>query len=119
MVTAIVIPILIFYFYWITKKELAKQKQNWQTLEDIKHEARVEGSITNISIVKKRFYHQYYIMVTTLQIQNQTQIYTVIRKQPLTDSWEPMPLNQGDHIVVYGHWEEDFFVAGNIKKITQ
>lgn len=119
MVTAIVIPILIIYFYWITKKEAVKQKQNWETLDDIKLEARIQGTIDSISVEKKRFYHQYYMMVTTLRIEDRTQSYTVIRKQPFTKAWLPMALCKGDIVQAYGQWEKDIFIAGEMKKITR
>jgi hypothetical protein len=119
MVTAIMIPVLILYFYWIAKKELIKQKSKWKTLEDIKLEARIEGVILNISPKKKRFYHQYYMMVTTIQLQDRQRLFTVVHKQPLTAEWKPIPMIQGDQVVVLGHWEKDTFIAGKIKKDAQ
>ena len=45
MVTAIVIPIICFYFYWLTKKEMRESQQKWLQLKTVAEEAVISGEI--------------------------------------------------------------------------
>ncbi|WP_226681105.1 hypothetical protein [Sutcliffiella horikoshii] len=119
MVTAIVIPILIGYFYWITIKEAKKQKEIWKNVSMVPSEARVEGTILSLHTEKKRFYHQMYILETTYRIQNQTGITTVVYKQPLTPSSHPPSYSNGDILQFVGRWDGELFLAGEINLIKK
>ncbi|MFE7064400.1 hypothetical protein ACFVAD_19905 [Sutcliffiella sp. NPDC057660] len=116
MVTAIVIPILILYFYLITKKEKAKQRQKWEMLDKLMLEARIQGTITALSTVKKRYYHEMYMMVTTIQLQSNDRTVSVVLRQPFTQDWKEMNLRPGNAVLVEGQWEKDIFIAGSIKE---
>ncbi|WP_053073798.1 hypothetical protein [Bacillus sp. LL01] len=117
MVTAIVIPVLILYFYWITRKEAAKQKERWKNLHNIPLESRVEGKVMNLRTEKKRFYHQLFTLDTTMRIQSHDRIITAFYKQQYTDSSFPPSLTQGDEIRLNGRWENELFHAGEIISI--
>lgn len=116
MVTAIVIPILILYFYWITKKEKAKQLREWEMLDHVRLEARIQGTITDLSTVKKRYYHEMYMMVTTIRLQTNDRTVPVLLRQPFTQDWKEINLQSGNTVLVEGQWEKDMFIAGNIKE---
>ncbi|TYS61480.1 hypothetical protein FZC74_04155 [Sutcliffiella horikoshii] len=114
MVTAIVIPILIGYFYWITIKEAKKQKERWKNVSMVPSEARVEGTILSLHTEKKRFYHKMYILETTCRIQNHTGITTVVYKQPYITECNPPPYTNGDVLQIVGRWDGELFLAGEI-----
>ena len=114
MVTAIVVPILIVYFYWVTKKEAKKQKERWKNLTKVPSESRLEGKILFIHTEKKRFYHQLYTLETTCRIQNHTRIVTVVYKQPYTPSSASPDLSNGDMLQAVGSWEGEVFLAGEM-----
>lgn len=114
MVTAIVVPILIVYFYWVTKKEAKKQKERWKNLTKVPSESRLEGKILFIHTEKKRFYHQLYALETTCRIQNYTRIVTVVYKQPYTPSSASPDLSNGDMLLAVGSWEGEVFLAGEM-----
>lgn len=118
MVTAIVIPILIGYFYWITIKEAKKQKERWKNVSMVPSEARVEGTILSLHTEKKRFYHQLYILETTFRIQSHKEITTVVYKQPFTPQCTPPPYSNGDILYVVGSWDGELFLAGKINVIN-
>ncbi|ART76223.1 hypothetical protein B4U37_09295 [Sutcliffiella horikoshii] len=114
MVTAIVIPILIGYFYWITIKEAKKQKERWKNVSMVPSEARVEGTILSLHTEKKRFYHKMYILETTCRIQNHTGITTVVYKQPYITECHHPPYTNGDVLQIVGRWDGELFLAGEI-----
>jgi hypothetical protein len=116
MVTAIVIPILLLYFYWMTKKEKAKQRRKWEILDQVRLEARIQGIITDLSTVKKRYYHEMYMMVTTIRLQTTDRTVPVVLRQPFTQDWKEMSLHPGNTVMVEGQWEKDIFIAGSIKE---
>jgi hypothetical protein len=119
MVTAIVIPVLILYFYWITRKEAAKQKKRWENLCDFPLESRVEGTVVELHTEKKRFYHQLYTLDTTIRIQNSNKPITIVYKQPFTESNSPPFVMRGDELIILGMWEDDLFRAGEILTVKR
>jgi hypothetical protein len=74
MVTAIVIPIICLYFYWLTKKEMKEHDRTWITAGDVRHEAVLTGEIKSIEEEKERFYYHRYIYVQTIQLQTATKL---------------------------------------------
>ena len=57
MVTAILIPIVVIYFYWLSKKEMQANYEEWVKLEDISEEALISGKIIEAQEQKERFYY--------------------------------------------------------------
>ncbi|CAG9619840.1 hypothetical protein [Sutcliffiella rhizosphaerae] len=107
MVTAIVIPILIIYFFWITKKEKQKQLEKWRRLTEVPLEARLEGEILTVHTDKKRFYHELYSLETILHIKSKKGKYTAIYKQPCQDNSIPPSLIVGQSVELLGQWNEN------------
>lgn len=114
MVTAVVIPILIIYFYWITRKEAGKQKERWENLCKFPLESRVEGKVIQLNTERKHFYHQLYTLDTTIRIQGSDKTITVVHKQPFMSSTQSPSISLGEHIIVNGRWENDLFLVGEI-----
>jgi hypothetical protein len=109
MVTAILIPIICFYFYWVTKNEMKENDQKWLNLTNIYEEAIVSGKIIQLDETCKRYYYHRYIDVISIQLQTDTKIIQVMRVTPFTKQKEPIPLKIGDRVRLYGNWKENEF----------
>lgn len=117
MVTAIVIPIICIYFYWITKKEMHKQNSKWLQLENVSEEAVLVGIIEDLQEGKERYYYHRYIYKTEIKLK--TDLKTIMTKKmaPLTKNYVPVSLKMGDKVKIYGNWKEDYFTISRIEKI--
>ncbi|MHC0037293.1 hypothetical protein [Pseudoneobacillus sp. C159] len=109
MVTAILIPIICFYFYWLSKKEIKENEQKWLNLNEIVEEAILNGKIIQIDEYKKRFYYHRYIRVIDIKLQTETKILNVKRITPYIKPIESVPLRTGDNVKLYGNWKENEF----------
>jgi hypothetical protein len=109
MVTAILIPIICFYFYWVTKKDIKENEQNWLNLTNIVEEAIVSGKIIQIDETRKRFYYHRYIDVIYIQLQTDTKMIYVKRITPAIKQKDSITLKIGDHVRLYGNWQENEF----------
>jgi hypothetical protein len=109
MVTAILIPIICFYFYWVTKKDMKENEQKWINLTNIYEEAIVSGKIIQLEKTRKRFYYHRYINVLNIQLQTDTKMIHVKRVTPFTKQKDPINLKIGDHVRLYGNWHENEF----------
>jgi hypothetical protein len=110
MVTAILIPIICFYFYWLTKKEMKEHDQKWLAAGDIAHEAVLKGIIKGVRADKQRFYYNRYLFVQTLSLQTDGKVITVKKITPLIRELNPDSFTVGDTIRVYGSWEGSTFL---------
>lgn len=122
MVTAIVIPIICLYFYWLTKKEMKEHDRKWITAGDVSHEAVLTGEIKSIEEEKERFYYHRYIYVQTIQLQTATKLITAKKITPLTKYLIKENFAIGDVIRLCGSWENNKFVFNQYtieKKVTR
>ncbi|WP_066066423.1 hypothetical protein [Neobacillus soli] len=110
MVTAIVIPIICLYFFWLTRKEMKEQDAKWHAASKVRHEAVLTGEIKNIIEEKQRFYYHRYIYVITLQLQTSTKFITAKQVTPITKTFEKDIFTAGNIIRVYGSWEGSKFL---------
>lgn len=109
MVTAIVIPIVLAYFYWLTKKEMQANFQEWIQLENIPEEAIVSGKIIEVTEYKERFYYHRYNHIIVLKINTGSKELTVKKVTPLRKG-AILPLyTEGDMVHLYGNWKQGFF----------
>lgn len=106
MVTAILIPIICFYFYWVTKKDMKENEHKWLNLTNIVEEAIVLGKIIQLDVTRQRFYYHKYIDVMNIQLQTETKIIHVKRVTPSTKQKKPIELKVGDSVRLYGNWQE-------------
>jgi hypothetical protein len=109
MVTAILVPIILLYFYWLSAKELRENESKWLKLSEIVEEAIVTGKVIKFFETKKRFYYHRYIHITEIHLQTETKVIVVLRKVPLTKSSERLPIEIGDEVRLYGNWQENEF----------
>ncbi|QFT88743.1 hypothetical protein FIU87_08810 [Bacillus sp. THAF10] len=114
MVTAIVIPALILYFYLVTKKEKTKQRERWEKLSEIPLEASVEGEILDCFTEKKRFYHEYYSLDTTMRIKEGNSLIKALIRQQLKPDTTPYSFSKGQTVQLLGKWEGTTFHIGKI-----
>jgi hypothetical protein len=111
MVTAIVIPIICFYFYFLTKKEMKQNKTRWLSCGQVKEESVIEGIIENVTNHREKFYRQHFVMVTKLQIRSHGKLYIVQFNTPITNDCELPQLPIQQHVTFYGSWNESIFHA--------
>jgi hypothetical protein len=109
MVTAILIPIICFYFYLVTKKEMKENEQKWLNLSNIHEEAIVSGKIIQLAVTRTRYYYHRYIDVINIQLQTDTKIIQVKRVTPHIKQTEHVSLKIGDKVRLYGNWKENEF----------
>jgi hypothetical protein len=109
MVTAIAIPIILGYFYWLTKKEMQRNYQEWIALEDITEEAIVTGKILEIHEHKERFYYHRFNHVTVLKINTGLKDLMVKKVTPLRTGAVPPTFKEGETVYLYGNWKHGYF----------
>lgn len=117
MVTAILIPIICFYFYWKTKKEIKENDKEWGNLINIKEEAIVSGKVISLVDSKKKFYYHRYIQVTDIQLLLDTKTISVKRIIPYTKQEDTFDIKCGDYVRLYGNWQENDFRFLRYEKI--
>jgi hypothetical protein len=110
MVTAIVIPVICLYFYWLTKKEMKENEAKWANAGRVKHEAIVTGEIKSINEEKQRFYYHRFIYVQTLKLQTPTKLIMVQKITPITKDFQKESFGVGDVIRVIGKWDHSKFL---------
>ncbi|MFS0861358.1 hypothetical protein [Fredinandcohnia sp. 179-A 10B2 NHS] len=109
MVTAILIPAIILYFYILSKRERKKFEENWEALENIKEEAIINGRVINKSEEKQRFYYHKFIYVTELKVKTPTTTVNAKCILPVKEDFTAPTINVGDEIKCIGEWKEDSF----------
>lgn len=109
MVTAILIPIVLAYFYWLTKKEMQANFQEWIQLENIPEEAIVSGKIIEVTEYKERFYYHRYNHIIVLKINTGSKELTVKKVTPLRKGAIPPLYTEGEMVHLYGNWKQGFF----------
>ncbi|MBI0578365.1 hypothetical protein IEC97_13440 [Neobacillus cucumis] len=117
MVTAIVIPVILLYFYLITKKEMKEQDTKWLALENIRQEAVAVGEIKSIYEEKQRYYYHRYIFVQEIKLQTKSQQITVKKMTPLTKTTTIETFKVGEFLKVYGCWESSKLVFSHFERI--
>ncbi|MFZ7942175.1 MULTISPECIES: hypothetical protein [Bacillaceae] len=110
MVTAIVIPILCLYFYWLTKKEMKEQDERWLDVSNVRKESVIIGEIISITEERQRFYYHRYIFVQTLRLQTATKLITAKKVTPMTKNVKNDSFTVGEVILTYGTWEGSQFL---------
>ncbi|MEH7156094.1 hypothetical protein [Neobacillus drentensis] len=110
MVTAIVIPVICLYFYWLTKKEMNENDAKWASVGRVEHEAIVTGEIKSIVEEKQKFYNHRYIYVQTLKLQTESKIIIVQKITPITKDFHKEDFRVGDVIRVMGKWDNSKFL---------
>ncbi|MFD2443393.1 hypothetical protein ACFSO7_05275 [Bacillus sp. CGMCC 1.16607] len=119
MVTAILIPIICFYFYWVTRKDMKENEEKWLSLNQLIEEAIVSGEILQIVESKKRFYYHRFIQVIDIHLLTETKTIQVSRVTPFTKNMQPISLKVGELVRLYGNWQENQFRFLKFEIITE
>ncbi|MGJ7910557.1 hypothetical protein [Neobacillus sp. LXY-1] len=115
MVTAIIIPIVLIYFYWLTKKEMKEHDAKWLATAEVPHEAIVKGKILNVREEKQRYYYHRYILVQILQLQTNAKTITAKKTSPIHKNMKKDVFNPGDVILLYGSWTNHHFLFSDFR----
>jgi hypothetical protein len=115
MVTAIVIPIICLYFYFLTKKEMRENDTKWLKAGHVNQEAIIMGEIKDILEEKQRFYYHRYIYVQSLKLQTETKLMTAQKLTPITNNFNKDSFRVGEVIRVYGSWDNNKFLFNEYK----
>ncbi|PLS06429.1 hypothetical protein [Neobacillus cucumis] len=110
MVTAIVVPIICLYFFWLTRKERKEQERKWLEVGEVRQEAVVSGEIKGIVEETQKFYYHRYIYVQTIKLQTSTKVINAIKRTPLTQDRKKDTFTIGETIHLYGSWEGNNFL---------
>ncbi|MBS4189095.1 hypothetical protein KHA94_02545 [Bacillus sp. FJAT-49705] len=117
MVTAIVIPLICIYFYWLTKKEMRDSHQKWLLLKNVAEEAMISGEIVHISGQKQRFSYHRFVYVHELTIQSELKKWKVKKIIPIEKGFQISHLKIGTIVRIYGNWKKDYFVVSRIQNM--
>lgn len=117
MVTAIVIPIICIYFYWLTKKELRASHEKWLSLKKVSEEAIISGTIVNINEGRQRFSYNRFVFVLDIKIKSDHSYWDVKKIIPLESEAVIPQFKKGEMIRVYGNWKEDYFLVNRIEQL--
>jgi hypothetical protein len=109
LVTAILIPIICIYFYWVTKNDMKENEKKWLSLTDLQEEAIVTGKVLQIVHSNKRFYYHRYIHIIEISLQTEMNTIHVKRITPYNNQLEPFPIKIGDQVRLFGNWQENEF----------
>lgn len=116
MVTAIVIPIICLYFYWLTKKEMRESYEKWVSLSEVPEEAIISGEVVHLSESRQRYNYSRMIHVLELTVQTKSLKHSNIKKiTPLMTNASIPSVKIGDSVHLYGNWKDDYFQVGRIQ----
>jgi hypothetical protein len=118
MVTAIVIPIICLYFYWITRREMKVNDQKWLALAEVKKESVLTGQIMSINEEKQRFYYHRYMFIQELKLQTETKRIIAKKISPVRNNVKIDTFSIGDVIRIYGRWEGNHFHFSDFQKVN-
>lgn len=118
MVTAIVIPIICLYFYWLTKKEMRENDRKWLEAAEVREEAILTGEIKSITEEKQRFYYHRYIFVQEINLQTETKLIKAKKITPLQKNTQIDKFTIGEVIRIHGHWEGSKFLFNHYLQIS-
>lgn len=109
MVAAILIPIIIFYFYFVTKREKKVHEQQWLMVASVKEQAIVFGKVFSLTEEKQRYYQNKYVYVTDILLKDQSKSFRIRRVVPVKEDFVPPQIKVGDIITCFGTWDDNYF----------
>jgi hypothetical protein len=111
MVTAIVIPIICLYFFWVTKKERLKFKEEWKSIGTVSEEAMIEGEVTRLHLKKERYYQHLHMWVLEIRLQTAWKTILAQKLQTADEDYRKPGFEEGDTITLFGKWQKDIFIV--------
>ncbi|MFD1735688.1 hypothetical protein ACFSCX_03835 [Bacillus salitolerans] len=110
LVTAIVIPLIFFYFLHLTIENRKKRHEEWLRLAEVKELAVIAGEVKQSLSKIERFAFDYKIVVERYVLKGSKQSFKAIRRIPITSDSIPPTIKEGEQITCYGYWEKDTFI---------
>ncbi|CEG26699.1 hypothetical protein [Bacillus sp. B-jedd] len=115
MVTAILIPIICFYFLWLSVREAKENEKKWLEAGIAKEEAIVEGMINSVTLEKQRFYYHRFLLVQELTMKTasgilKARIIVPLRKNSVIEEYHP-----GRGVRLYGSWQKNWFHVNRVE----
>jgi hypothetical protein len=117
LVTAILIPIIILYFLWISIKETKEHEIKWREAGFAKEEAIVSGTIISFSQEKQRFYYHRYLLVQEMMVRTTTGSVKVRIQIPLIKDAAIKQFSIGEQVKIYGSWQDRWFHANRVELV--
>jgi hypothetical protein len=117
MVTAVVIPILCLYFFWITRKEMKLNDSKWLASAEVAKEAVLTGEIISINKEKQRFYYHRFILLYELSLQTETKLIKAKKIVPIRNNTEMVTFSIGDVVRIYGSWVGNHFHFNEYQRV--
>ncbi|RDU38455.1 hypothetical protein DRW41_02505 [Neobacillus piezotolerans] len=119
MVTAILIPIICFYFLWLTLKEAKENEKKWLQTATAEEEAIVFGEVLSVIEEKQRFYYHRYIFVQELAVRTEGRQVKAKIITPLTKGVAIKGYHAGQTVRIYGCWEKNWFHANRVEIVEK
>jgi hypothetical protein len=110
MIAAIVIPIIFFYFLFITMRERKRKIEEWQKIGEVKEDSIISGRVIQSSSQSKRFVANFFIAETTLLLKNEFGIHKVVQRTPITPDFKEIQFANDIMITCYGYWDDKSFI---------
>ncbi|MCL6586903.1 MAG: hypothetical protein K6T72_10400 [Anoxybacillus sp.] len=110
MVTAIAIPLLFLYFYYVTRTERKRMYRQWLQVGNVPAESVIKGTIVAIQEKTERYYGDYLLAIIDLQLEHDEEKIIARMQFPLTQSLQKPAFSVGDSIVCYGQWRDRVFL---------
>ncbi|AGX03723.1 MULTISPECIES: hypothetical protein [Bacillaceae] len=111
MVTAIVIPIICLYFFWVTRKERRNSEAEWRSIGMVPEEAVIEGKVTALHLEKQRYYHHLYVWVLEMRLQASAKTIIARKLQAADQEFRYPGFKEGEFIILFGKWQKDIFIV--------
>lgn len=117
MVTAILVPIICCYFFYITWKEKKEIDEKWVNLEVVNEETTISGKVIDVHEEKQRFYYYHFIHIIEVTLRSSYHVIKAKKITPIKENSRIPHLTKGDEIKLYGNWKEkDTFQISRIVK---
>jgi hypothetical protein len=110
MVTAIVIPIICIYFFWVTRKERRKSEAEWRNIGMVSEEAVIEGKVTALHLEKQQYYHHLHVWVLEIRLQAAAETITARKLQAADQDFRNPGFKEGECVILFGKWLKDIFI---------
>ncbi|MDF2556199.1 MAG: hypothetical protein K0R71_27 [Bacillales bacterium] len=114
MVTAILIPLICIYFYWLTKKEWTLKKKEWENAGTIPEHSRLIGEIQTITIESEKFYMGLYLIVFILEVKHNGKTTKAMKKLPVGSEQHHFEEFLYQKVALYGKWDGPIFLLNRI-----
>jgi hypothetical protein len=115
IITAILIPMIILYFYYLSKRERAKQLKEWKQVGKIVEKEEVSGKVIQVISDTETFYHGKYVWRGEITVKTEGSIVKVLIRKPKDDTFSNLTIQKDADITCYGTRSASIFLANRIE----